>query len=342
LTSAKPKISVIVCTYNRAKLLSTALSSLEEQALDESRYEVLVINNNSTDGTQELALEFVARHRNFSVIVENSQGLSHARNRGWKEAKGEYVAYIDDDCKPPPQWLTVGFNTINNHEADVFGGPYYPFYVSNKPRWWKDSYRTREHAEKARFLRTNEKLSGGNIFFRRSLLETSPGFNSGLGMSGKRIGLGEEDALLMYLHGAKPGLRVYYEPTLFVYHLVHPNKMTLKWAIRKRFAEGRYAEKLRIPPPFSRNERINVWTEALVASLKIGIGTVRAFLTRDRRLYPLPQNYLYERVFQHVKKLGILYECGSALTVRTRTRKDFSKNGQLIGYLTKNQLRDGS
>ena len=107
-SSSSPLISVVVCTFNRADLLETSLEALDEQILESSEYEVIVVDNNSTDNTLNVVEELCNRLTSLRYCFEPNQGLSHARNRGWREAMGEYVAYIDDDCKVPGQWLTRG------------------------------------------------------------------------------------------------------------------------------------------------------------------------------------------------------------------------------------------
>ena len=99
------KISVIVCTYNRAYLLKNCLRSLVDQLVETSTFEVIIVNNNATDDTEEVAKSFTEKYPNFRYIIEPNQGLSNARNRGYKEAKGEYVAYIDDDARAYTDWV---------------------------------------------------------------------------------------------------------------------------------------------------------------------------------------------------------------------------------------------
>lgn len=303
-----PVINVVVCTYNRADLLASALQTLCEQTLDSSEYEVIVVDNNSTDNTRAVAEEFCRRYPNVRYCFEPQQGLSHARNRGWRVARGEYVAYLDDDCQAPEQWLAVAKEIIEQISPGVFGGPYYAFYNAPKPRWWKDSYRSREHAEKARALTPDEDLSGGNIFFRRTLLETLDGFNVQFGMSGQKIAFGEETVFLRRIHATMPDQLVYYDPRLYVHHLVHAKTMTMWWRVRERFARGRYSYRL-----FHGDNPLAVGRRRL---LREAVGTLRALamdlvhgaLRRNRTRYPYVQNYLYEHAFRHFKKLGMLYE----------------------------------
>ncbi len=79
-------ISVVVCTFNRANMLATILQSLCEQSIETSEYEVVVVDNNSTDDTREVVDEFHRCFSNIRYCSESKQGLSHARNRGWREA----------------------------------------------------------------------------------------------------------------------------------------------------------------------------------------------------------------------------------------------------------------
>ena len=99
LSGMKPSISVVVCTFNRAQLAATAIESLCEQTADKSQYEVIVVDNNSQDNTREVTEDFCSRYPNLRYCLEEEQGLSHARNRGWRESRGVYVAYVDDDCR---------------------------------------------------------------------------------------------------------------------------------------------------------------------------------------------------------------------------------------------------
>src|SRR5690349_3554566 len=94
------RVTVVVCTFNRASLLIGCLSRLAEQAGPQTASEVLVVDNNSSDNTTESVKPFCERYAWFRLAVENKQGLAQARNRGWQEARGEYVAFIDDDARP--------------------------------------------------------------------------------------------------------------------------------------------------------------------------------------------------------------------------------------------------
>ncbi|MEL6321748.1 MAG: glycosyltransferase family A protein, partial [Cyanobacteria bacterium J06626_14] len=82
-----PLISLIVCTYNRDKFLDDCLASISEQSLNKEHFEVILVNNNSTDGTADIIKKYEDRnYPNWRFFVEKQQGLSYARNRGMAEA----------------------------------------------------------------------------------------------------------------------------------------------------------------------------------------------------------------------------------------------------------------
>jgi glycosyltransferase involved in cell wall biosynthesis len=302
------EISVVICTYNRADLLSVALESVCQQILAPDRYEIIVVDNASTDNTAEVVQACQENYPNHSIrsYYETKQGLSHARNRGWQEARGEYVAYIDDDCKVPEQWLTEAVDIIQSVSPTMLGGPYYAFYNSPKPIWFKDEYGSHIIAGHAGELTPDQYLCGGNLFIRKDLLQAIEGFNSFLGMAGKSIAYGEETALIRWVRRNQPQAMLYYSPALYVYHLVRETKWNFSWLIRQRFAQGRYGYLA-----FSDNQH--------TISIRHVLGFLGIFfiilyectigvLFRNRRKYPDYHNFLYERAFQKIAILGKLYE----------------------------------
>jgi glycosyltransferase involved in cell wall biosynthesis len=303
-------ISVVICTYNRADLLADVLQTVCEQTLDESYYEIIVVDNNSSDNTRAVAEEFSRRYANLHYCLETRIGLSHARNRGWREAQGGYVAYVDDDCKAPEQWLAVARDVIDRLSPAVFGGPAYAFYNSSKPRWYKDSYATHEPFKQAQILSGRECINiyGMNMVFRTSLLKAIGGFKDGLGMSGINIGYGEEIDLHLNIRSKMPDQVFYYDPNFYVYHLVQGERMTLRWLVCSQFAMGRALYKL-----FKHNDSQIIKRRQLVQRFVRVTGAlagdlVRGVFSRDRARYPYVQNYLHENTSQNVREMGSLYE----------------------------------
>lgn len=300
-----PLISVVVCTYNSAGLLAGALQTLCEQLIAPNEYEILVADNNSSDNTRAVAEAFSGRCPNIRYCFEPQQGLSHARNRGWRMAAGEYVAYVDDDCRIPKQWLSVAKELIEQVSPGVFGGPYFAFYNTPKPRWFKETYGTHDQGSEARVLNEREFLDGGNIFFRRRLLETLGGFDPSFGMSGHKIAYGEETTLLRQIRATMPEQLVYYDPKLYVYHLVDAKKMSMRWIISQRFANGCCS--YRVFQEGAPMKGYRLLSRVARTLLALAVDFARGVLQRERTRYPYVQNYLYERTFGYFQVLGGLY-----------------------------------
>src|SRR5216117_1124806 len=111
-----PRISVVVCTYNGARTIRDCLDGLEQLAYPD--YEVIVVDDGSTDATAAIACQY-----DYRLIRTENRGLSNARNTGLKAASGEIVAYIDDDAYPDPHWLTYLAAWFLNTSHAAVGGP---------------------------------------------------------------------------------------------------------------------------------------------------------------------------------------------------------------------------
>ena len=300
---------MIICTYNRAHLLADALQSMCQQSIDSAAYEIIVIDNNSTEQTYQVTASFIQQYPHVRYYRELRQGLSHARNRGWHEAQGDYIAYIDDDCKAPPHWLATAQKIIQDVAPTGFGGPYLAFYKTAKPAWFKDEYGSHTPYPTATFLNAApDALHGGNLFLQRQVLAQVGGFDPKLGMVGTEQAYGEETALLRHLRVTVPEARFYFEPDLYLYHLVRPEKMQLGWLVRDHFARGRALNRVYNKANSSnRYWGLSACYMLLLAALVISDGVVFALLRR-RSQYPYIQNYWYESSLDHIKTLGRLYQ----------------------------------
>ncbi|MBX3307747.1 MAG: glycosyltransferase family 2 protein [Nitrospira sp.] len=300
--------SVVLCTYNRCDLMAAALRSLCEQTLAPTSYEVIVVDNNSTDGTRQHVADIGRQHPHVRYCFEAQQGLSHSRNTGFQAARGLYVAYIDDDCTVPQEWLDIAHQVIVHVAPAIFGGPYRPFYQSLKPKWYLDRYGTYDDGPISRVLDEDDYLSGTNLFIRRSLLEQLGGFNTAVGMAGTRLGYGEETSLQRRVRQERPDEMIYYEPRLAVSHLVRPEKMRLIWCAKQMFVSGRDWQRVVYDTATERIHTILSCLRALRALLELTRSVILGLLGRDRIRYPYIENYLYEVVFVHLQTLGSTYE----------------------------------
>jgi glucosyl-dolichyl phosphate glucuronosyltransferase len=302
------RISIVVCTYNRSRLLQGCLESLENQTLDPACFEVIIVDNNSTDATEQVGEHFVRKNSNFYYYFETDQGLSHARNRGWSEASGAYVGYIDDDAKASPQWVETALRIAGAERPDVLGGPYYAFYDGPRPFWFLDRYESDSKGDTARTLQESEYLNGSNIFFKRELLSALGGFNPDFGMSGNKTAYGEETTLMIAARDRFPGLKVYYDPELYVFHLAAPDKMKLSRVAQRRFVAGRWSFRVfRTEGSTLRKSRPVAFMKVCFWAVYFGADLIRA-LFRDRSVHPFLQNYWYEHSFRILERIGGAWE----------------------------------
>ena len=234
-------ISVIVCTYNRSDLLKSCLESLNNQTAQVTDYEVVIVDNSSTDNTKEVAGLFIKKYLNFRYIRESAQGLSHARNRGYKEALGEYVAYIDDDAKAAPDWIERilrAFKTIKPEPVAV-GGEIHPWYEIAPPAWFTDDFEIRTWGREKGFLqppRAQYGFSGSNMILKKKTLEQYGGFSSDYGMVGRKIRLGEEAALFYRIYQDHPFF--WYDPEIKVEHWVPAKNMRVGYHLKRAYVGG--------------------------------------------------------------------------------------------------------
>jgi len=235
------ELSVIVPTYNRSNLLSNSLQSLVNQTLDKSLYEIIVVNNNSTDDTQEIAEKFIKKEPNMRLVFERNQGVSNARNRGWREAHGDFVAYTDDDTKVASDWcdrILKAFRTVVPTPVAV-GGAIYPWYEIHPPDWFSDEFEIRSWGESAGFLevpRAHNGFSGANMAFKRSILEQYGGFSLNYGIIGDEMRLGGDTELFTRIYKNCPFF--WYDPDIKVSHWVPASTMSVSYRIKRAFKGG--------------------------------------------------------------------------------------------------------
>lgn len=303
-----PFVSIVVCTFNRLDLLKGAVQTLLDQQVDASKYELIVVDNNSGDATGEFIRHTREQHKNLVYTLEMKQGLSYARNHGLELSRGEYVAFVDDDVEVPDNYVATLVKTLSEVRPAVLGGPGLALYKSRKPKWFKDEYAQYDLIDEARPLQGIEYVFGFNMIFRRDYLVAVGGFDPALGMEGENIAYGEDIEPQILIRRMVPDGVFYYDPKLIVYHLVRPEKMTLLWNMKSSYGHGIYSYVRYYgnePSSLSR-------TRMILSSTKITLGLMKDALTglffRDRKAFPYYQNYLLEHTFEYLKNLGRLHQ----------------------------------
>ncbi len=313
-----PFISVVVCTHNRATLLGQALESLVSQTLNAARYEIIVVNNCSTDDTPGIVERFKGSRTIplLRSVDEPALGLGHARNRGWQVAQGEYVAFMDDDARADSHWLEQAVELLEHHATKpvAVGGQIRPFYIWPKPAWYKDEYEVRSWGPIARRLVAGESFSGSNMIVLKTALHHVNGFDVGLGMRGERVSMGEETVLFQKIWEVMGDQAVMvYAPELIVYHAVGKQKMRPRYHLSRWFVAGQVACRLEGSPTF--HDRLS--------RLRENITAIRALIRsafEQRNLFSDHRSWMVERLGPVALEIGRLL-AGLGLHVPVRRHK---------------------
>lgn len=243
-----PKISIVICTYNRCQILRGCLDSLTQQTVNEKAdalppFEVIIVDNNSPDATAAVSSEYTAQYAYFRYIFEPNVGHSAARNRGFMEAHADWVLYLDDDVKVFQNLVERAIFTAENYGFECFGGIIHTFYLQEKPRWIAANFLSNQYLLEQYLTKTPTEISdekliwGCLIAFRKDLLYKFGGFKTDLGMKGDKMGYFDETDMILNVKNA--GYRMGLDPEMRLYHLIPDFKLNLSWHLKECFVSGR-------------------------------------------------------------------------------------------------------
>jgi len=228
----KVRISVVVCTHNNSALLVKALESLSRQRLDKRLYEVIVVDNNSNDQTKQIVDSFPF----VRYVFEDKLGLSHARNTGIDKARGDVVAFIDDDAEADPDWVGALLKVYGTSpDAWAVGGRVLPIWGGERPDWLSDelvpSLSIRDYGVDTRSLDwPQEGMIGTNCSFRREVFSAFGNFDVNLGRVGPILFSFEEADLQRRISQA--GHQIYHTNAV-VFHHVPPSRMSREYLSKR-------------------------------------------------------------------------------------------------------------
>jgi len=232
-------ISIIICTCNRSKKLSTTLESLQKASISEGlNCEVIVVDNNSKDATKRVVENFVGMTPlTIKYFFEGQRGKSFALNTGVKVAKGKVVAFTDDDIIVDQNWLLAIINATKKYKNyNCFGGRIIPLWQSLPPPWLgtckpynalrgtvferDDGDKDREYGE----CTISGTPCGANMFFRREVIDANGAFRTDLGPVGGVPGASEDTEFCLRM--GERGEKFMYIADVIVYHSVEANKIS--------------------------------------------------------------------------------------------------------------------
>ena len=303
-----PRVSVVVCSYNGARTIRDCFDGLRK--LEYPDYEVIVVDDGSTDKTASIAQEY-----GFRVISTENRGLSSARNTGLKASTGEIVAYIDDDAYPDPHWLTYLVRTMSNPKYGGAGGPNLPppgdgpiaecvAHAPGGPVHVLLSDRDAEH------------IPGCNMAFRKASLEALGGFDPQFRVAG--------DDVDICWRLQERGLRLGFSPAAMVWHH-RRNSLRAYWKQQKGYGKAEALLEKKWPEKYDTLGQLNWAGRVYGNGLTQRLGSPRARIYQGvwgcapfQSLYQpapgtisslpaMPEWYLIILIFIGLSALGILW-----------------------------------
>jgi glycosyltransferase involved in cell wall biosynthesis len=268
-------ISVIVCTYNRARMLNDTLASWADVDQTAISAELIVVDNNSSDGTSNVCAEFGDSHKlDVKYVYESTPGLSFARNRGIQESAGRIIAFIDDDVYLDRYWLKEIMSVFSNQShIHCAGGNSIPVFDGSRPDWLDDKllriYGSTLSGDVEKEMRYPEHPFGVNMAFRREVFEQVGLFNTRLGRIKKSLLSNEEKELFFRID--EFGLKTHYTPKAIIYHRVPAERLKKDWIIRRHFGQG--LSKVAFDQISHKSRRIDLFRDAVVHLKRAVIGT---------------------------------------------------------------------
>lgn len=235
--------SVVICTYNRCDYLRDTLEDVARLRYPTKDFEVLVINNNSTDDTVEVVNKAIDLHPqvNLRLIKEVNQGLSFARNRAFEEAKSDYIIFIDDDVFLPEVYLQNWQAFVNQFPAAEMAGGAVEIHVDGPmPEWFPmvlkqilgkhQPYKTSKRYGKGGFP------IGCNMMVRKLAGLQAGAFNTAIGRTGSQLLAGEEKDLAHRIR--KLGGQIAYNAWASLRHRIGSERLTKDYIARQARGVG--------------------------------------------------------------------------------------------------------
>ena len=237
------RYSIAICTLNRGTVLAETLAAVSP-LLSSPASELIVVDNGSTDETEQILGEFTrSTTGNVRALREPRAGLSAARNRAVREARGDLLFFLDDDAVPAAGWLDAYAQAFRDPRVAAAGGPVEPIFDGPLPAWLDTRFlpylSAWERGEAAIDLKYNELPRGANMVFRRSRFAAYGEFMEQLGRRGASLRSCEEIEFCLRLE--RGGERIVYVPGASVRHRVATGRLDLAW-MRRRFAAQGFSE----------------------------------------------------------------------------------------------------
>lgn len=235
--SERIDLSVVLCTCNRAGRLKRTIESLCQASGPQGvEYEILVVDNRSTDNTRGVIGAFARESHRLRYVLETVRGVTSARNRGIREARGEIIAFLDDDVEVSPRWMHEVIRAFEDPSKQVIQGRIRLRLEGARPPWFsakcEELLAMSDEGEETRPLQ--RYLISANAAFRRGVFDRVGYFNPTLGPG--RSGYNDDVDLSKRLRAA--GIQEWYAPGPWVEHVVFLERLSKRAFFLRCFRQG--------------------------------------------------------------------------------------------------------
>lgn len=240
MASTYPRITLAVCTWNRAPFLRQTLAGIARQDYPAEALEVLVIDNNSTDDTRAVVAEFAGGPHAPRHVLETRQGLDHARNRAIAEARGDIILFADDDILVEPDWvrqIAVPFAQDADHRIGCVGGEVVPVFPDGLPDWVREWHAPLNFRPETGPIPPQHSPMGANFALPKAVLAKVGPFATGLDRQGRNLFGGGDGEMVRRVRAA--GYEVWFAPAAKVRHQMPASRTTFRYAARHAFDSAR-------------------------------------------------------------------------------------------------------
>ncbi|MEO5960916.1 MAG: glycosyltransferase [Opitutaceae bacterium] len=234
------KVTVAIPTYNRAAILRQTLAGIVAQHFPRAHYEILVIDNNSTDDTRAVVAEFAAAQPAPRYLHEPQQGLDHARNRAIAEARGEIILFGDDDILVAPDWIAQMAAPLladAAHRIGAVGGEVIPVFPDGLPDWVREWHAPLAFRPDLGPLPARHSPMGANLAFPKRVFAQLGPFHTALDRAAGNYFSGGDSEMIRRVRAA--GLEVWFAPAAAVQHQMPASRTTFRYAARHAFDSAR-------------------------------------------------------------------------------------------------------
>ncbi len=246
-----PAVTVIISTFNRCDSLARAVRSVLAQQAGTPPFEVVVVDNNSSDRTADVVAELQAADARLRYVFEGQQGLSYARNAGIGASRAPILAFTDDDVRVAPDWISAILRAFaQNPDVDFVGGRVLPDWPFDPPKWltpanWSPLALQEYPAPFRSHAGRQVCLVGASLAFRREVFDRIGLFAAEFQRVEDGIGSTEDHELLRRLW-AQGGQGIY-APEVTVTAEVQPERMTKAYHRRWYRGHGRFVARMERP-----------------------------------------------------------------------------------------------